>query len=160
MRGAAATIPAHPAHPLLDQVDLWRLEATRHLDLKRRSEFGQFLTPSPVASFMASLFENFAGEVRLLDAGAGAGALLVAATLQALDRERVPQRIAVTGYEIDPTFASFLRRSIDALETACGKHGVSFKAEAVEGDFIEAAVDILDPGLFRRARTPGSPTPF
>lgn len=42
-------------------------------DLDRRHELGQFLTPHPVAEFMASLFEVHRGEVRLLDAGAGAG---------------------------------------------------------------------------------------
>ena len=155
MGGAVATILAHPALPLLDQVDLWRLEATRCLDPKRRSEFGQFLTPSPVASFMASLFESFPTEVRLLDAGAGAGALLVAVTLEALDREKVPQRIAVTGYEIDPTLASFLKQSTNALGAACARQGVTFNAEAVEGDFIKAAVELVDQGLFRRRSDPG-----
>ena len=42
---------------------------------KRQGEFGQFLTPAPVADFMASLFTPLPDKVRLLDAGAGAGAL-------------------------------------------------------------------------------------
>ena len=44
-------------------------------DLDKQHELGQFLTPNPVAEFMASLFEIHRGEVSLLDAGAGAGAL-------------------------------------------------------------------------------------
>ena len=45
-------------------------------DLDKQHELGQFLTPNPVAEFMASLFEIPRSEVYLLDAGAGAGALL------------------------------------------------------------------------------------
>src|SRR5208283_2362287 len=39
---------------------------------RRQGELGQFLTPAPVADFMASLFDPFPNAVRLLDAGAGA----------------------------------------------------------------------------------------
>jgi 2-polyprenyl-3-methyl-5-hydroxy-6-metoxy-1,4-benzoquinol methylase len=42
------------------------------------TSWGQFLTPSPIAEFMASLFEIHRSEVHLLDAGAGAGALSAA----------------------------------------------------------------------------------
>ena len=50
-------------------------------DLDKQHELGQFLTPSPVVEFMASLFEIHRSEVRLLDAGAGAGALSAALIL-------------------------------------------------------------------------------
>jgi predicted RNA methylase len=46
----------------------------------RRHELGQFLTPDPVADFMASLFESRWQEWNLLDAGAGSGALSAALT--------------------------------------------------------------------------------
>jgi len=45
---------------------------------KRQEELGQFLTASPVADFMASMFGPLPRRVRLLDAGAGAGALTLA----------------------------------------------------------------------------------
>ena len=41
-------------------------------DLDKQHELGQFLTPNPIAEFMASLFEIHRSEVRMLDAGAGA----------------------------------------------------------------------------------------
>lgn len=47
-------------------------------DLDKQHELGQFLTPNPVAEFMASLFEIHRSEVHLLHAGAGAGALSAA----------------------------------------------------------------------------------
>ena len=39
---------------------------------------GQFLTPQAIGTFMASLFEARPAEIRLLDAGAGDGALTAA----------------------------------------------------------------------------------
>lgn len=42
-------------------------------DLDQQHELGQFLTPNPIAEFMASQFEIPRSEVYLLDAGAGAG---------------------------------------------------------------------------------------
>lgn len=47
-------------------------------DLDQQHELGQFLTPHPVAEFLASLFEIPRSEVRMLAAGAGAGALSAA----------------------------------------------------------------------------------
>lgn len=44
----------------------------------RQEELGQFLTAVPTADFMASMFGPLPSVVRLLDAGAGAGALTVA----------------------------------------------------------------------------------
>ena len=38
-------------------------------DLDKQHELGQFLTPNPVAEFMASLFEIHRSEMHLLDAG-------------------------------------------------------------------------------------------
>ena len=49
------------------------------VDFQRRSELGQFMTPSQIAHFMASLFDRSRFEdIRLLDPGAGLGALSTA----------------------------------------------------------------------------------
>ena len=58
---------------LTTTVDFFRLDASRRLDPARRVELGQFLTPSPVASLMASMFAAERPTVRILDAGAGVG---------------------------------------------------------------------------------------
>src|SRR5579875_2656398 len=65
---------------LLELVELLQIDATRRLDPKTRGERGQFLTPTRVASFMASMFdlEPRRESVRLLDAGAGIGSLSAA----------------------------------------------------------------------------------
>jgi hypothetical protein len=67
-----------------------------HDDLDKQHELGQFLTPNPVAEFMASLFEIHRREVHLLDAGAGAGALSAALVGRLCHEPRKPKRISIT----------------------------------------------------------------
>lgn len=52
----------------------------------RQEELGQFLTATPVADFMASMFESLPRAVRLLDAGAGAGSLTAAFVSRLCDK--------------------------------------------------------------------------
>ncbi|WP_437527277.1 Eco57I restriction-modification methylase domain-containing protein [Sorangium sp. So ce726] len=142
--------------PLLDRVDLHRIEAARALDPRTRSELGQFLTPPPVASFMASLFERSCEEIRVLDAGAGVGSLLAAFTASACARRMRPSAIRATGFEIDPRLAAYLRRTARACRDECAGAGIDFAARIIEADFIRSAVERLDGGQPR----PGMPRSF
>ena len=55
-------------------IDRIRIEAKKLLDPARKSIFGQFMTPSAVAQFMASLFNNWdLPKIKLLDPGAPDG---------------------------------------------------------------------------------------
>lgn len=110
-------------------LDQMRMEANGQLDQKRKAEFGQFMTPSNVAGFMASLFSESTGVVRLLDAGAGVGSL-TAAFLKRWGAGAV----SATAYEIDDTLLSYLE------ETLAGFRNGSFEATIIRRDFIEDAV--------------------
>ncbi len=57
---------------------------------------GQFLTPMPIAQFMASQLQCATRTVHILDAGAGVGTLFA----ELCQRKRRPVRIPVTAYEI------------------------------------------------------------
>ena len=59
------------------QHDVMKLAAVEN-PRSRQEELGQFLTASPVADFMASMFGPLPRTMRLLDAGAGAGSLTAA----------------------------------------------------------------------------------
>jgi adenine-specific DNA-methyltransferase len=99
------------------------------LDPVRRAELGQFMTPAPVARFMASLFSAWEGAASLLDAGAGGGALISAVA------ERWGwERLYVSAYEIDPVFAAGLRETLQPGVTG-GTRGT-----VVNDDFVRAAV--------------------
>lgn len=100
----------------------------------RKSQLGQFMTPPSVADFMASLFAlHKSGAIRLLDAGAGQGALTTAfiERSQGLPGNR---RISATAFEFDEEILPALRASLAALRSyaAC---------ELIEGDFIEQATN-------------------
>ena len=93
---------------LLESIDQTRHEVSPTLDPKRRSKLGQFMTPGRIASFMAGMFDALPHEVRILDAGAGMGALTAAFVAEALGREVRPTSIDVTCYEVDDQLASIL----------------------------------------------------
>lgn len=102
-----STAPS-PGH-LVERADFYRLDATRRLDPKTRGALGQFMTPAPVARFMASLFKELdGGVVRLLDPGAGVGTLTTAFADEFCSRERHPERILATAYELEPLLVEYL----------------------------------------------------
>jgi len=83
----------------------------------RRQELGQFLTPKPVAGFMASLFEAAWRELNLLDAGAGVGALSAALVQRLCREERKLERISITAYELDPALIGPLQKLRGVIAT-------------------------------------------
>ena len=112
-------------------VDELRLEANKLLDPVRKSELGQFMTPSTIAHFMAGLFGTVSEPVRLLDAGAGVGSL----TSAFLDRQ-AQISVDVEVWEVDPTLRRYLE---NALANYSAKHS-GVRARVHAGDFIEEAV--------------------
>lgn len=122
-------------------------------ELDKQHELGQFLTPNPVADFMASLFEIHRSEVHLLDAGAGAGALSAALVGRWCREPRKPKRISITAYEIDAAQIEPLRAKLDGCRRECERAGISFSATVFNEDFVAAAVPMVRGDLF----TPESP---
>lgn len=58
------------------QVDEKRRRISTATDRQKKASLGQFMTPTAIAQFTASLFPSLDGEpMRLLDAGAGTGSL-------------------------------------------------------------------------------------
>jgi len=109
---------------------------------------GQFLTPSPVAEFMASLFEIHRNEVHLLDAGAGAGSLSAALVGRLCHEPRKPKRISITAYEVDAAQIESLRATLDDCRRECEQVGISFSATVLNEDFIAAAVPMVRNDFF------------
>lgn len=103
---------------------------------QRKSQLGQFMTPLSVADFMASLFAlPKSGGIRLLDAGAGQGAL----TTAFIERSQgLPGncRISATAFEFDEGILPALRASLAAL-----RQRTDAECELIEGDFIEEAAN-------------------
>ena len=142
-----------------ERVDARRLAINNRLDPNRRIEYGQFMTPSDIAQFMASLFGNQEfSEIRLLDAGSGIGSLTAAFIEGFCRRRNRPNRIAVTAYELDPIMAEGWQATLVDCQEICDAAGIALEAELIQADFIEAGVNQLlaDLGpLFPAAVPPG-----
>ncbi|MBI4604415.1 MAG: Eco57I restriction-modification methylase domain-containing protein, partial [Planctomycetes bacterium] len=138
------------AESLLLAVDDVRKEASACLDPRRRAQMGQFLTPSPIATFMASMFDCRKSELRILDPGAGTGSLGAALVVAVCQRPKRPARIALTAYEIDPLLVGYLRKTLERCRVACEEIGVSFQARLVDDDFLEAGPSTIAGDLFAR----------
>ncbi len=114
----------------------------------RRQELGQFLTPKPVADFMASLFEARWRELNLLDAGAGTGALSAALVRRFCSQGRNLDRISITAYELDPSLIGPLHDTLSGCQRDCERAGISFSTTVFNEDFIEGAVPQVRGELF------------
>ena len=137
---------------LTQRVDLYRFDAYRGLGSRRRSQMGQFFTPPTVARFMASLFGESVGEIRLLDAGAGVGTLTAAFVEDACQRATRPTSIAVVAYELEPALVEYLHSALAECREMCRAYGVEFAGEVREEDFIRAGADMLQGTLFSTER--------
>lgn len=134
-------------------VELGCAEAAADGDPERKQELGQFLTPSAIGAFMAGLFEARPEEVRLLDAGAGDGALIAAFAKAMCGRQSRPKRICVTAYELDHAILPASERTLQRCRRECRQSGIEFSADVHEADFIEAAVALTRCDLFGASKT-------
>jgi len=118
---------------LLDHADAVRRDVAPRLALKRKSALGQFMTPAPVARFMASLFPpTTLRTCSLLDAGAGVGALSCAFLDRLTSAEKLNfQNVEVEAYEIDNNLRAHLETT---LASYAGRLPVTYKISS--GDFI------------------------
>jgi len=124
----------------LQTIDLVRKEANRHLDPKRKAALGQYMTPSAVARYMASLFEAAPkGAIRLLDPGAGVGSLTAAFLERFMTGQQHAQQIGVTAYEIDEVMQPYLSGVLNEYRRAAKSSGVGFDSIVISDDFIDAA---------------------
>lgn len=139
---------------LVKRTEAARLEANRVLDSGNRSTLGQFMTPAPIAGFMASMFDLETAHVRLLDAGAGVGSLTVAFVEEACRRDSPPASIEATAFEVEPMMLTHLGSVLRSCEQKAARAGVRFTGHVSNLDFIKSAASILDDGLYGKNAGP------
>lgn len=141
---------------LLEHLSKARQNLFSFAELEHKEKLGQFMTPKAIADFLVSLFpdENNSSVCRLLDAGAGEGALSTA-FLRRFAKEK--SRIELSAYEIDELFHCDLKENLAEFVTqttgprGCDQnyHGKDIAqpshihAKIIPGDFIEHAVRFL-----------------
>ena len=129
---------------MLDCIDSRRQAVAQDTPAKRKSELGQFMTPSAIARFMAGMFRPMHGRsVRLLDAGAGIGSL----TAAFVDRAAADQACSLDceAWEIDPLLHAHLEQTLADCAQRARTVGATFAAEIRTEDFILATCDLFAP---------------
>lgn len=132
-------------------IELKRREATGKLDPSAKQALGQFLTPYPIATFMASMFD-VRDNVVLLDGGAGIGSL----TLACCESMRVE---SIDAWEIDPVMLSYLRDNLEATGAVNSLHDVDFIYDSVQriksAEFASFTHAILNPPYKKISQSSG-----
>lgn len=82
------------------KIDKLRLDVNKILINKNK--YAQFMIPSVIAEYMASLFDNNGKGKSLLDCGAGIGSLTIPVI------EKMPNLRKIDCWEIDPIMVDFL----------------------------------------------------
>ncbi len=124
-------------------LDNLRIEASRQLDPGKRGALGQYMTPAPIASFMASLFAH-RGNARLLDAGAGIGSLASAFLNKAMEADGT---VDIDAWEIDATLRHYLKNTLESHKQRVQGR---IKTHIHATDFIEDAVFEIQMGCGKR----------
>ncbi len=108
------------------------------LDRDEQKSLGQFMTPPPIARFMAQrAITGLAPEVvSILEPSAGSGVLAAAVVQELLLRDERPRSIKLTLYEVDERLRPYLRRLADRLRRAARAADVRLSCHIVIGDFL------------------------
>lgn len=126
-----------------DRVGEWHVGRTSK---RQRREHGLYLTPVPVADFMAGLARAEGKSVRVLDPAAGTGILGCAAVEAMAAGGRPPRDIELVAYETDRSLLPPLRAVLRHLADWClERHGIRLSARVEGADFILAHAEALRP---------------
>lgn len=126
----------------IDSIDERRESISQLTPTKRKSELGQFMTPSVIGRFMSSMFRPLRGKsVVLLDPGSGIGSLTtefvkrgVMEGVRSLDCEL---------WEIDSHLIPELRNTLRGCEELCETSHVKFVSTLRTDDFILSQNDLF-----------------
>jgi adenine-specific DNA-methyltransferase len=138
------------SHVAIRTIDAKRLEANARLDPTQKSKLGQFMTPSAIAEFMASLFTRWPSDTRLLDPGAGIGSLTDAFAEQFFKRAPLKAQLHIATYEIEPVLLTYLREHLEEIRRRGANENRQVAYEIIERDFITEATFGLGFGADRR----------
>lgn len=119
-------------------IDQRRTKIASETPQERKSELGQFMTPTAIARFMSSLFTPLGKHrIHLLDAGAGIGSLAAAFAAKALHDNA--KSLVAEAWEIDPALHDPLNETLQGCREAFQAAKIPFHYNLRTEDFIEAA---------------------
>ena len=127
--------------PINRTVDSIRLSTNKNLNQSMRGKLGQFMSSMAVSELLASMFESFEGEIKLLDAGAGVGSLTAAFVQRATTNGA--KSIASYCYEISDTMIQGLSETLEICKQNATDLMIDWSDQIIDADFIEDSVKQL-----------------
>ncbi len=122
---------------MLSIIEKTRLRVAKSTTAQRKSQLGQFLTPTKTAQYMADLFYPATeGVCRLLDPGAGIGSLSSAFLERCISGNLSFSQVKITAFEFD----KILHKELENTLASYSKRA-PLSYEIVDGDFIEEAIN-------------------
>lgn len=121
---------------LVARAEKRRVDATGALDSKAQAALGQYFTPAAAAQLIASMPSlPQSGTLRILDPGAGSGAL-TAAIVQRIITEAPGLTVEATAVEVDESLHQHLSATLADCVSTASEHGVRVSTQLVSADFI------------------------
>lgn len=111
-----------------------------------RKAHGQFLTPEPLARFMAKQLQPILDRDRILDPAMGSGTLLCALIDQMID-EAHPVEIQIDGFELDGDLFSTAQETLKKAAFAAADYGIHIHLNLYHADFVLNALQFVRPTL-------------
>ncbi len=118
--------------------DALNAELERRNARDERSARGQFLTPPEAAQTMAALVEPAGSSLKVLDPGAGAGALMLALVAHLIMKGDI-ERLSIDLVETDPKALELLETALHAAHSAADAHGLQLTARIIDADFCDTS---------------------
>lgn len=126
---------------LVQNADALRKLANDKLKIETKAELGQFMTPAPTATFMASLFPTpRSNKIYLLEPGAGVGSLTSAFLARTKEWNTVDE-VRVDAYEVDETMLRYLGKNLESCKATTEQSNLHFVFKIFNEDFILRASD-------------------
>lgn len=126
---------------LVQNADALRKLANNKLKGETKAELGQFMTPAPISTFMASLFPTpRSNKIYLLDPGAGIGSL-TSAFLASTKEWDIVDEVRVDAYEVDEIMLRYLGKNLESCEATTEQSNLHFVFKVFTEDFIVGASD-------------------
>ena len=123
-----------------ERVGAWYLSSKSS---EYRKAHGLYLTPVPIADFMAARIGVSGGRLRLLDPAAGAGVLCCAAVEHLAAQAPVPASVELVAYEDDASLRQPLEAVLGYLADWCRAHRIRLEVHVETADFIAAQAGVL-----------------
>lgn len=111
-----------------------------------RKAHGQFLTPEPLARFMAEQLGTIRNGDHILDPAMGSGTLLCA-IIERLIAENKPIEVSIDGFELDEELFSAAQSILNEAVICAAKHGIQVHLNLFHTDFILNGLQFLRPTL-------------